>query len=965
VDVETLTYGISGGTVAAGVSTLVGDYGTLAVNTTTGAYTYTKNAAAIEALDNNGVAETDSDVFTVTVSDGDGPLVTQTYTVNVSGADDAPTLGAVSSGSIAEVDQSSSTTDSGLSGTLAGADVDVETLTYGISGGTVAAGVSTLVGDYGTLTVNTTTGAYLYTKNAAAIEALDNNGVAETDSDVFTVTVSDGDGPLVTQTYTVNVSGADDAPTLGAVSSGSIAEVDQSSSTTDSGLSGTLAGADVDVETLTYGISGGTVAAGVATLVGDYGTLTVNTTTGAYLYTKNAAAIEALDNNGVAETDSDVFTVTVSDGDGPLVTQTYTVNVSGADDAPTLGAVSSGSIAEVDQSSSTTDSGLSGTLAGADVDVGDADLRHQWRHGGRWGGDAGGRLRHAHGEHHDRAYLYTKNAAAIEALDNNGVAETDSDVFTVTVSDGDGPLVTQTYTVNVSGADDAPTFGAVSSGSIAEVDQSSSTTDSGLSGTLAGADVDVETLTYGISGGTVAAGVSTLVGDFGTLAVNTTTGAYTYTKNAAAIEALDATETDSDVFTVTVSDGDGPLVTQTYTVNVSGADDGQPPIANADKVITNTALGTGFLIPGAALLANDTDPNNNTLSIIAVTNPAAGDSGSLSGANVTYTDNAPTDGTFNYTVSNGTTTAQGSVTVDTQASNTFNGTSANEIFIGSSSNNEVYNFDPTAAGGFGNDAIRDAGGGGEEIHILTSSPTDSTTLTALNFERIGNDLLINVNNSQLTVYDQYLSANALDSIQFSNGGTIFGYALSTTKYMLNIDIIGTLDGTSQEDIIAGTSSLTGETINGANKNDLLFGNAGNDTLNGGNGNDLLVGGAGNDILNGSDGSDVLVGGAGIDTFKYNATADSSATLTLSDVISDFGHGTDKIDLSAIDAVNGGADNAFVFGGNNALTLANSVTWSESGGNTILHIDVNSNATADMQIILTGVGLGLTATDFVL
>ena len=68
----------------------------------------------------------------------------------------------------------SSTTDSGLSGTLVGADVDVETLTYGIQGGTPS-GVNevSLAGNYGTLTVNTVTGAYSYTKNAAAIEALD------------------------------------------------------------------------------------------------------------------------------------------------------------------------------------------------------------------------------------------------------------------------------------------------------------------------------------------------------------------------------------------------------------------------------------------------------------------------------------------------------------------------------------------------------------------------------------------------------------------------------------------------------------------------------------------------------------------------------------------------------------------------------------------------------------------------
>ena len=81
-----------------------------------------------------------------------------------------------------------------------------------------------------------------------------------------------------------------------------------------------------------------------------------------------AIAIEALD---AGDNVSDVFTVTVDDGDAPLGTNTYTVNVMGADDTPTLGAVTSGSVAEDDQASTTTDSGLSGTLSGSDVDTGD------------------------------------------------------------------------------------------------------------------------------------------------------------------------------------------------------------------------------------------------------------------------------------------------------------------------------------------------------------------------------------------------------------------------------------------------------------------------------------------------------------------------------------------------------------------------------------------------------------------
>ena len=74
---------------------------------------------------------------------------------------------------------------------------------------------------------------------------------------------------------------------------------------------------------------------------------------------------------------------------------------------------------------------------------------------------------------------------------------------------------------------------------------------------------------------------------------------------------------------------------------------------------------------------------------------------------------------------------------------------------------------------------------------------------------------------------------------------------------------------------------------------------------------------------------------------------------------------DKIDLSAIDANTGvGGDQAFAFGGNNPNAVANSVTWSVSGGNTIVHIDNTGDTTADMQIILNGV-LSLDASKFTL
>ncbi len=162
-------------------------------------------------------------MFTVTVFDGDGAAVTQTYTVNVSGADDAPTLAAVTSGSIAEVDQSSTTLDSGLSGTLAGADVDVETLTYGIQGGSDNGdGTVSLAGDYGTLTVDHRPPAPTCsprTPRRSRRSTRPRPTATCSPSPSTTATMR-----LVSQTYTVNVSGANDAPVAATVSLGSYHE---------------------------------------------------------------------------------------------------------------------------------------------------------------------------------------------------------------------------------------------------------------------------------------------------------------------------------------------------------------------------------------------------------------------------------------------------------------------------------------------------------------------------------------------------------------------------------------------------------------------------------------------------------------------------------------------------------------------------------------------------------------------
>ena len=185
-----------------------------------------------DAFDFLDDGETITLTYTVTITDNNNATDTDTVQVTITGTNDAPTLSSVTAGSITEVDQSSDTTDANLSGTLSASDLDDDILTFGIDGGSLSGSTVTQTGTYGTLTLDTSSGAYSFAKNTATIEAL-NTG--ESGSDSFTFTVSDGDAALVTQTYTVNVTGAAEAPTI---SEGEVLYKDQFNSGSNSGWTG-------------------------------------------------------------------------------------------------------------------------------------------------------------------------------------------------------------------------------------------------------------------------------------------------------------------------------------------------------------------------------------------------------------------------------------------------------------------------------------------------------------------------------------------------------------------------------------------------------------------------------------------------------------------------------------------------------------------------------------------------------
>ena len=165
-------------------------------------------------------------------------------------------------------------------------------------------------------------------------------------------------------------------------------------------------------------------------------------------------------------------------------------------------------------------------------------------------------------------------------------------------------------------------------------------------------------------------------------------------------------------------------------------------------------------------------------------------------------------------------------------------------------------------------------------------------------------------------------------------------------------------------------------------NDLLFGWGGNDKLWGGIGDDDIFGQDGNDTLSGDAGIDGIVGGAGKDKLKGGGDADffvftdlmdSGNSAKSADIILDFKHRTDVIDVSLIDASDLlGGDEAFVWRGSKGISTdaageISSKKFNRPGSDndyTMILFDMDGDKASEFQVKLTGL-VTLSADDFVL
>ncbi|HZF44523.1 MAG TPA: M10 family metallopeptidase C-terminal domain-containing protein [Sphingomonadaceae bacterium] len=291
------------------------------------------------------------------------------------------------------------------------------------------------------------------------------------------------------------------------------------------------------------------------------------------------------------------------------------------------------------------------------------------------------------------------------------------------------------------------------------------------------------------------------------------------------------------------------------------------------------------------------------------------------GENVTFDGSAETDGSFFVYGGMGT--------------DHYTGGAGNDVFL---FRNSAFN---------GNDRI-DGGGGSVDQLGLQGNYSGANALV------LGASTLTNVEGIVLL--------SGRDERFGRDTGESYSYEVTSNDANVAAGQLFTVDGGS----LAANETLF---FNGAAETDgnfRLFGGLGNDVLIGGAGNDSIRGGAGDDRLSGGAGVDTLTGGSGSDIFVF---ADASYRNG-NDTITDFVIGTDRIDLSNIDA-NRNTDNAneaFSFIGEGAFTSTAGELRSglDANGRRFVEGDTNGDGVADFQIFVTLTDTTpLTVADFIL
>ena len=480
--------------------------------------------------------EIGSEITITATDDGEGALTaTQTFTIVVTPVNDAPTI---TSTAVTEA-----TEDVAYTYEITTEDIDGDLVTVSATG----------LPSWLTLTDNTLSGTPTE---------------GEIGSEITITATDDGEGALTaTQTFTIVVTPVNDAPTI---TSTAVTEA-----TEDVAYTYEITTEDIDGDLVTVSATG----------LPSWLTLTDNTLSGTPTE---------------GETGSEITITATDDGEGALTaTQTFTIVVTPVNDAPTI---TSTAVTEA-----TEDVAYTYEITTEDID-----------------GD-----------------LVTVSATGLPSwltLTDNTLSgtptegEIGSEITITATDDGEGALTaTQTFTIVVTPVNDAPT---ITSTAVTEA-----TEDVAYTYEITTEDIDGDLVTVSATG----------LPSWLTLTDNTLSGTPT------------EGEIGSEITITATDDGEGALTaTQIFTIVVTPVNDAPVAVADTATVLEDAAT------TSIDVLANDTSEEEGTLILTLVSTPGTGTvSISLDGVSVDYTPSADFNGTevITYTVSDGTDTATGTLTV--------------------------------------------------------------------------------------------------------------------------------------------------------------------------------------------------------------------------------------------------------------------------------------------------------------
>ncbi|QXZ12775.1 retention module-containing protein [Pseudomonas sp. AO-1] len=401
--------------------------------------------------------------------------------------------------------------------------------------------------------------------------------------------------------------------------------------------------------------------------------------------------------------------------------------------------------------------------------------------------------------------------------------------------------------------------------------------------------------------------ISIATNNSGTLVINLDTGDYSYTSQKTTTTVI------TENIGFTLSDNDGDLASSTLTVKVIP---NSPPVAMDDHVITNV-LSSNITVPGELLLANDTDPDGDTLNA----SPTSFNTGWVAkGADFTGTGAISFTGTSNTAANQNLADVRNAFAANTAAMTAvlvvsgYLGavTNANandeDLITVKLKQGETLNLDHNLAAG--HVTMEYSVNGGAFVSIadggtITASADSTYQIHVTNISNTSGSNPTAAENYQLSMTVNYAGAhdvtpdfNGTYTANDNHGGS------DTANVSITYQDGHTLTGTAGDDIlVAGTG------------NNLLNGGDGNDVLTAGSGNNEMHGGAGNDLLYSGPGNDILDGGTGIDTVSYaHATAGVTVNLGLLGAQNTIGAGTDTI--SNIENLVGSNFNDTLTGDNN-------------------------------------------------